>query len=140
MLFDFIEEIEQRSVQAIKSQREFIKTAEEQLAQMEANTNQWTTEWKTKVEGFSGNTLSEWLNKYEDIALKSQAIAFLPGRKSLNILAKSNEQFERQLAEVFDKQKNSREDYIKAVEGVMEYMKQAQMGMLKSFGYNTNNM
>lgn len=136
-----LEEIEQRSLQVIKSQKEWIQGTREQYAQLEENSKKLTTDWKVNLEEFlaksqkdvNGQNFSELLNKIEDIGHKSQTIAFLPGRASFEILLNSRDQFEKSYVESLEQQKRAREELTKVYEEVLEQYKQSQLSFFKPF-------
>ena len=129
-----IEEVEEKSLQVIKSQKEWIQGSREQFVQFEENSKKLTTEWKSNLQEFiiksqgevGGQDFTEWLNKIEDIGHKSQTIAFLPGKASFDILLNSRDQFEKTYIETLDQQKKTREELTKAYEEVLEQFKQSQ--------------
>jgi hypothetical protein len=135
------EEIEQRSLQAIKSQKEWIQGTREQYNQLEENSKKLTTDWKVNLEEFiaksqketGGQNVSELLDKVEDIGHKSQTIAFLPGKASFDILLNSRDQFEKTYIETLEQQKKAREELTSVYEEALEQFKQSQFSFFKPF-------
>ena len=142
--FDLLEEMEKRSIQVIGNQKDWVKGARKELDQLEENLKKLTTEWKTTTQKFvsennkelGGQDYQEWLNKLEDIGHKSQQIAFLPGKTSLDILSKSTEQFEETFVNASEQNKKLREEMTNAFDGVYEQMKQTQKTMFQFFPFN----
>jgi hypothetical protein len=136
-----LEDIEQRSLQVIKSQKEWIQGTREQFNQFEENSKKLTTDWKVNVEEFvakgqkevGGQNFSELLNKIEDIGHKSQTIAFLPGKASFDILLNSRDQFEKTYIDALEQQKKAREELTKVYEESLEQLKQSQFSLFKPF-------
>jgi 23S rRNA pseudoU1915 N3-methylase RlmH len=128
------EEMEQKSIQVIKSQKEWIEGTRDQFIQIEEDSKKLTSDWKANVvelleknqKEFGTQNVAELLNKLEDIGHKSQAIAFIPGKASFDILLNSRDQFEKSFLDALEQQKKSREDLTKAYEEVIEQLKQSQ--------------
>lgn len=136
-----LEDIEQRSLQVIKSQKEWIQGTREQYLQLEENSKKLTTDWKVNLEEYlaknqkdaNGQNVSELLNKIEDIGHKTQTIAFLPGKASFDILLNSRDQFEKTYVDALEQQKKAREELTKVYEEVLEQYKQSQFSFFKPF-------
>ncbi|WP_332631863.1 hypothetical protein [Halalkalibacter flavus] len=145
--FNFIEEFEARTLQAFDSQKEWIEGTKEQLNQFEENSKKMTTEWKTSTQSllenynsaFGVQNYQEWLNKLEDISHKSQSIATLPSKASLELLSKSNEQLQDAFANAIAQNQKMREKSTNAFEGVFEQWKQTQPQMFKFFDFYATN-
>ncbi|MGJ9459985.1 hypothetical protein [Oceanobacillus sp. CF4.6] len=142
--FTSFEKMEQQSIQGIESQKEWIDGTREQLCQLEENSKKLTTEWKTSAQSLfensnnqelSGQDYQEWLNKVEEIGHKSQTIAFLPGKTSLEILSKSTAQFEGTFVKTVEQNQKIRDETTKAFDGVFEQMKQTQKSMFQFFDF-----
>nr|WP_295970049.1 hypothetical protein [uncultured Bacillus sp.] len=139
--FKLLEEIEQRSLQVIKSQKEWIQGTRDQYLQFEENSKKLATDWKENLEELlakgqkevGGQNYSELLNKIEDISHKSQTIAFLPGKASFDILLNSRDQFEKTYIDTLEQQKKAREELTKVYEDVLEQIKQSQFSLFKPY-------
>ncbi|MBM4762769.1 hypothetical protein [Bacillus sp. B15-48] len=142
--FEYIEEIEQKSLEAIKNQNEWIQGTRNQLCQMEENSKKLTSEWKENAQklltdnklAFNGVNLTELVEKMEEIGHRSQTIAFLPGKASLDLLSTTGEQIEKNYTKAIGQQQKTRDEISKAYEGVFEQMKQTQLGIFKLFEFN----
>ncbi|WP_216830838.1 hypothetical protein [Alkalihalobacterium elongatum] len=140
---NILEDMEQRSLQAINSQKEWIEGTRDQFFQFEENAKNLTTEWKTNAQTLmdnynktsDGQQYHEWLNKLEEIGHKSQAIAAIPGKTSLDIIAKSNAQLEELVVSSSAYNKKMREQTSKVMDGFYDQMKEMQMGMFKPFEF-----
>jgi hypothetical protein len=141
---DFIEEMEQKTLQTIKDQNEWLKGTRVQYTQMEDNSKKLTSEWKSNVQKLVeenniptyGANFPDLVNKLEEIGHRTQTIAFLPGKTSLDILSTSGDQLERTYTKAMGQQQKTRDEFSKAYEGVMEQFKQTQMGVFKLFEFN----
>lgn len=133
--FDFMNEVEQRSLQAIKNQREWIEGTKDQMSQIEENSKHLTKDWKTSVQEVAGDNFYEWENILEEISHTSQSISFLPGKTSLNILCSMNDQFEQTLTSAISQQQKTREEFSKVAEDMIEQWKEAQMELFKPFQF-----
>lgn len=142
--FDLVEAFEEKSIQAIENQKEWVHGTREQFNQLEENSKKLTTEWKANTQTFVTENKKElgvqgdqeWLNKLEDIGHKSQQIAFLPGKTSLDILLKSTEQFEETFVNRTTQNKKIREETTDAFDGVFDQIKQTQKEMFQFFRFN----
>ncbi len=144
--FDLFEEMEQKALQAIESQKEWIQATQDQFFQMEENSKKLTTEWKTNVQEIlaknqkelGGQNLSEWTDKLEEIGHKSQTLAFSPGKASLEILSNSHAQFEATFINSLNQQQKNRVELTKSLDSIVEQLKQTQLGAQKSFEIPVN--
>lgn len=135
--------VEQKSIQAIEAQKEWIQSAREQLAQLEEDSKKLTSELKinfqdvlTKAQSeFGGENFSEWTEKFEEIGHKAETIAFSPSKISFELLSKSHAQLESTIKKAIDQQQKNREEVINAIGGYVEQLKQTQNGVLKSFDF-----
>jgi hypothetical protein len=133
--------VEQNAIQAFESQKEWINSSKNQLSKIEDETKKLATEWKSKVQevvnnaptDFVGANLSDWADKFEEVGLKSQSVAFSPGKSSLELLSKSHAHLESTFKNALDQQQKNRAEVISAMEGFVDQLKQTQNGVLKSF-------
>ncbi|KHF40543.1 hypothetical protein [Halalkalibacter okhensis] len=145
--FNYIEEFETRTLQAFDSQREWIEGTKEQINQFEENSKKMTTEWKTSTQSLlenynkalGGQNYQDWLNKLEEIGHKSQAIATLPSKASLELLSKSTDQLQETFANTIAQNQKMREKTTNAFEGLFDQWQQTQPQMFKFFDYYATN-
>lgn len=137
---NFVEELEQFALQSIKNQKEWINATKEQLVQLEDHSKKMTTDWKNNVQTVFEKANIEldgqqnWFNKIEEIGHKSQMMAILPSRTSLEILDRSNEHYEEMFMNTMAEAKKVREEGLKVFDAAAEQMKEMQNGMFNLFG------
>ncbi|NMD70449.1 hypothetical protein HHO41_09105 [Bacillus sp. DNRA2] len=127
-------EVEEKSIQAFESQKEWIRSTGDQLTKMEEDSKRLTTEWITNLQdvlskaqldfGFQ-NTL-DWTDRVEELGHKAQTLAFTPGKNSLEVAERTLSQLEETFKNVIDQQQKNREEVLKAVEGFLDQLKQSQ--------------
>lgn len=138
---DVLERIEDQSIQAIGKQKEWIDSTSDQLTELEVYSKKLTTEWKNNVqEGLAKNpnvygeaNFTEWVNKLEEISHISQNLAFSPAKASLEIFAKSHDNFETFYVNALEQQQKNRADFFKPFENANEQFKQTQEKLFKPF-------
>lgn len=136
-----LENFENKSLQAIEVQKEWINSTSDQISNLEDNTKKLTSEWKTFVQNglakssneLAGKNVSQWVDKLEEIGHKSQAIAFSPAKASLEIFSKSHANFESIYVNSLNELQKNRLEFFKPFEGFVEQFKQTQQSFLKSF-------
>lgn len=139
--FEVVENLEQKSLEAIQAQKEWIHSANEQLSELEESSKKMTTEWKAFVQNeiaktpkeLAGQNISDWISKFEDIGHKSQNIAFSPAKSTLDILTKYQENFESIYTSTLTQLQKNRSEMIKPFEGIIDQMKQTQASFFKVF-------
>ncbi|MDT8860151.1 hypothetical protein N0O92_07885 [Alkalihalobacillus sp. MEB130] len=137
------EELEQRTLQAFENQKEWIEGTRDQLEQLEEYSKKMTTEWKTNTQSVFENyskqlgvqDYQEWLNKLEEIGHKSQTIASLPGKASLDLYSRSTEQLHEASVHAIAQNKKVREKSINAFEGMFDHLRNTQPQMFKFFDF-----
>ncbi|SES37720.1 hypothetical protein [Salipaludibacillus aurantiacus] len=143
---EVMEKMEQQSMWALKTQKEWIDGTREQFSQFEENSKKFTTEWKTSAQTAVGNVnqelegdqkYHELLNKIEEIGHKSQTIATLPGKASLDIMARSNAQITATIGNTFQQNKKIAEKTTDTLVSAYDQMRQTQMQMLNMFQTNS---
>ena len=142
--FNLGEEMEKQSLQFFESQKEWAEGTREQINQFEEDSKRLTTDWKTNTQTFLTENYKEfataeseeWLNKLEDLSHKSQQMALLPGKTSLDMFTKSTRQLEENFVKVAEQNKKVREEATKTMESAFEQMKQAQAKMFSFFPFN----
>ena len=148
---EMIEEIEQRALQTIKDQNEWIKGNRDQFLKIEENSKKLTSEWTTNVRklidennvGFNVSNFSNFpdlVSQLEEIGHRTQTLAFLPGKTSFDLISTTGAQLEKSYSRAIDQQKKQREEFTKAWEDAFEQMKQAQNGMFKFFEFIPTNL
>ncbi len=138
-----LEELENKSLQLLESQKEWFEASREQLNQIEKNTKELTADWKAHVQELLSKTAKtkgslEWTDKLEEISNKAQTLVFTPGKATIEILTKTHEQLEKSYRTALKQQQKSRIEISNALKGVMDQIQQAQMSILKSFELPVN--
>ena len=137
--------VEQKSLQALENQKEWIESLRNQFSQLEADSKKLTSEWRASLQDllnkaqseFGGQNLTEWTDKFEELEHKAEALAFSPSKVSLELLSRLHVQLESALKIALDQQQKNRAEALNAIGGYFEQIKQAQNGVLKSFeAYN----
>ncbi|PYZ92631.1 hypothetical protein CR194_13250 [Salipaludibacillus keqinensis] len=143
---DVMEEMEQQSMQALKTQKEWIDGTREQISQFEENSKKLTTAWKTNAQTVVGNVnpelegdpkYHEVLNKLEEIGHKSQTIATLPGKATLDIMARSNGHIAATVGNTFVQNKKIAEKTTDTLINAFDQMRQTQMQMFNMIQSNS---
>lgn len=141
--FDLVDEMEQRFLQAIESQKGWVQSSRDQLSKMEEDSHNLMTEWKTNAqeildkyqEEHAGQTFSKWTEKLEEIGHKSQTLALSPGKATLEIVSNSMDQYEQAIINAIDQQQKNRVEFTNDLKSIVEQLKQAQLGLLQPFGF-----
>lgn len=133
-----LEELENKSLQVIESQKEWFDASKEQINQYEKTTKELTADWKANVQEMFVKTAKvkgslDWTEKLEEVGNKAQTLAFTPGKASIEILSKSHEQFEKTYKSALEQQQKSRVEITNAMKSILDQVQQAQMSILKSF-------
>lgn len=137
----FQDGVEQKSLQAFESQKEWIQAAREQLNQLEEESKKLTTEWKVNLQDalkkaqidFGVPNLTEWTDKFEEIGHKAETLAFSPGKATVDMLSKSQAQLESAVRKAIEQQQKTRTDVLNAIGGYVDQLKETQNGVLKTF-------
>jgi hypothetical protein len=132
--------VEEKSLQAFESQKEWIKSTGDQLAKMEEDSKRLTTEWITNLQDilskaqidFGLQSTVDWTDRIEEYGHKAQTLAFSPSKGSLEVAEKTLAQLEETFKNVIDQQQKNREEVLKAVEGFVDQLKQSQASATKS--------
>ncbi|MGJ7921190.1 hypothetical protein [Neobacillus sp. LXY-4] len=132
--------VEEKSLQAFESQKEWLKATGDQLAKMEEDSKRLTSEWVASLQDalnkaqldFGVQNVYDWTDHMEELGHKAQTLAFSPSKGSLEVAAKTLTQLEETFKNVIDQQQKNREDVLKAVEGFVDQIKQSQASAAKS--------
>lgn len=132
---------EQKSLQAFESQKEWIQATRDQLTQLEEESKKLTSEWKSNLQevlnksqfDFGAQNLTEWTDKFEEIGLKAESLAFSPSKATIDLLSKSHAQLELALKKAVEQQQKNRAEVLNAIGGYVDQLKQTQNGVLKTF-------
>lgn len=132
--------VEEKSLQAFESQKEWIKSTGDTIAKLEEDSKRLTTEWISNLQDvFSKAQIdlgyqqtAEWTERFEEFGHKAQSLAFSPSRGSLEVAEKTLSQLEETFKNVIDQQQKNREEVLKAVEGFVDQLKQSQASATKS--------
>src|ERR1700719_741655 len=125
--------VEQKSLNAMESQKEWIELFHNQLVDLEEDSKKLTTKWKTNLQDVlnrNGNemdteNLFELVDRYEEIGN-------IPFKASYELLSKSHAQLETILKEALDQQQKNRANVLNAVADYVNLLKQAQNLVFKS--------
>lgn len=138
--FDLFAEVEQKSLQGIEIQKEAIQTIQDQLVQLEENSKNLITDWKVSVQEADknqkelyGQNVSDWTVMVEEIAHKSQSLAFSPGKASLDILSNSHAKFAELFISALDQQQKTFKEFTNYGESIVEQIQQTQRLILNPF-------
>lgn len=139
--FGVVENMEQKSLEAIQAQKEWINSAYEQLSQLEDSSKKMTTEWRSFVQNelgkapkeMAGLNATDWITKFEEIGHKSQNIAFSPAKSTLDLLSQYQANFESIYETTLTQIQKNRSEMMKPFEGIVEQMKQTQATFYKAF-------
>jgi phage-related protein len=133
--------VEQKSLQAFESQKEWIQSTREQLNQLEEDSKKLTSEWKANLQeafkkaqtDFGAPNLTEWTDKFVEAGNKAEELAFSPSKATIELLSKSQAQLEIALRKAIDQQQKNRAEVLNAIGGYVDQLKQTQNGVLKTF-------
>lgn len=133
--------VEQKSLQAFESQKEWIQTTREQLNQLEEESKKLTTVWKANLQevlknvqpDYGTQNLAEWTDKFEEAGHKAETLAFSSSKATIEMLSKSHAQLESALKKAIDQQQKNRSEVLNALGGYVDQLKETQNGVLKNF-------
>jgi phage-related protein len=133
--------VEEKSLQAFESQKEWIQSTRDQLTKLEEESKKLTSEWKANLQevlkkaqvDFGAPNLAEWTDKFEEIGHKAEALAFSPSKATVEVLSKSQAQLESALRNAIEQQQKTRTEVLNAIGGYVDQLKQTQNGVLKTF-------
>jgi hypothetical protein len=132
--------VEEKSLQAFESQKEWIKSTVEQLAKMEEDSKKLTSEWIASLQDVLNKAqldlgvqnFQEWTDWMEELGHKAQSLVFRPGKGSLEVVEKTLAQLEETFKNMIDQQQKNREEILKVIEGFVEQLKQTQSNAAKT--------
>ena len=89
--------VEQKSLQALENQKEWIESLSNQFSQLETDSKKLTSEWKASLQDllnkaqseFGSQNLTEWTDKFEELGHKAEVLAFSPSKASFEMISKS---------------------------------------------------
>jgi phage-related protein len=135
--------VEQKSLQAFESQKEWIQSTREQLNQLEEESKKLTSEWKANFQevlkkaqtDFGAPNLTDWTERVVEAGNKAETLAYSPSKATIDMLSKSHEQLEIALRKAIDQQQKNRAEVLNAIGGYVDQLKQTQNGVLKTFEF-----
>ena len=136
--------IEEKSLQALESQKELIQATSEQFTRLEEEAKKLLAEWNSNIQevlenvlpDFGVQNLAEWTDKFEEVEQKVEALAFSPSKKTFEALSKSQAELESALKEAIKQQQNNRDEVVDAIGGYVDQLKQTQNGVLNTLELN----
>lgn len=139
----FQDGVEQKSLKAFESQKEWIQASREQLTQLEEESKKLATEFKANLQGvikkvetdFGAQNLTEWSNKFEEVETKVEQLAFSPSKATFELLTKANQQVETALKNALDQQQKNRAEVLNVLGEYINQFKETQNGVINSFEF-----
>lgn len=133
-------DMEERSLEAVKRQKEMLEVVKEQMEKFEQEAEGMTKEWKEttlkqleQMMPFQNGQFQLWLDKLEEVGGKLQTMTTNPYKQLMEVCIQSQTQFESSYTEVLNQQKKHRDEFLKALEEVTEQQKKAQEAFLNTF-------
>lgn len=132
---NFLETAEHNYLQLLESQKHWIETANDQVAQWEDNAKKLTTDLKHIVQDGITNTTKlpidtnslTWFNHLEEITHKSQSLSFIPAKTSLELLSQTHTNFSTLYTDAIKQQQKNRSELYKPFENALNQWKQTYL-------------
>ena len=136
----FQTEIDEKSLQAIDSQKEVLNSTRGTLSKLEEEANKITAEVKESLQNTLktieinqvGSPVSTWINQIEEINNSVQALSWNPSKIMLDFVSKSQDQLESNVKEALKQQQQVRSEALKTVEKLTEQIKESQKVLIPS--------
>jgi len=139
-------EIENLTIQAIENQKEIINKNIENLEKLESEIKKFIEDIKVginnNVKSFGGEqalkTFEQWNKQVEEISSRLEQLSITPGKASINILNKSQDQFEATIKNLIEQQQKTREEVSGLIDNLVQQLKSTQKGLVETFEANKN--
>jgi hypothetical protein len=135
----FQSELEEKSLQAVEYQKQFLDSTEKTLRRMEEESSKvtqvWSEQLQSSVQVASSNQdqlISDWKNKIDEINNNVQSLSWNPSHTLLELFTQSQVQLEETVKEALKQQRNGRSEILKTIENLTEQAKQTHKSILAS--------
>jgi polyhydroxyalkanoic acid inclusion protein PhaP len=147
MMYAYQREMENLTLQTLERQKEIWKKTTENMEKMEEEIKKFLEDVKLNYQNNikniggeqMGKTFEEWTYRLDEIAGRIQQLTWTPGKASLNIVNKSQEQLEASLKNLIEQQQRTRDEVQTLMDNFLQQVKTTQKGLLDSFEANKNN-
>ena len=135
---EFQDEVEKKAIQAVESQKEWLKSTVSTLNSIEEESKKASKEWQDKVK-VSLNEMNKnkqldqvtnWLDSLQDINEKVQSFTWKPNHAILDLLENSQEQWEATAKKAIEHQKQERSEAFKKIEELAGELKETHKRLL----------
>lgn len=133
-------DLETRSLESVKRQKEMLEVTKEQLEKLEQEAKELSKEWKENVQQqfqqvlpYQNEQVQQWMNKLEEVRTTMQDLTMSPYKNMMDMLIQNQNQMECVFTEMMNHQKKNRDELLKTLEGVTEQQKKAQEAFFSTF-------
>jgi polyhydroxyalkanoic acid inclusion protein PhaP len=146
-VYAYQREMENLALETIERQKEIWTKTTENMNKMEQEMKKFMEDVKVNYHNNvrnaggeqAGKTFEEWTQRLDEISNRIQQLTWTPGKASLNVINKSQEQMETSFKNVIEQQQRTREEVQALIENLLGQVKSTQKGLLESFEANKNN-
>lgn len=139
-------EVENLTIQAIENQKDVWNKNMENLEKMEGEVKKFLDDIKVginnNVKNMGGEqafkTYEEWNQRVEEVTSRMQQLTWTPGKASINVFNKSQDQFESTIKNIIEQQQKTREEVSVLIDNLVSQVKSTQKGLVESFESNKN--
>lgn len=139
-------EIESLTIQALENQKEIISKNLENLGKLENEIKKFVEDIKAginnNVKSFGGEqalkTFEQWNKQVEEVSSRLEQLSFTPGKASINVFNKSQDQIEATIKNLIEQQQKTREEVSVLIDNLVDQLKSTQKGLVETFEANKN--
>lgn len=147
MMYAYQREMENMTLQTMERQKELWTKTTENMEKMEQEMKKFLEDVKLNYQNNvknvggeqAGQMVQEWMNRLDEIAGRLQQLTWTPGKASLNVVNKSQEQLELSMKSLIEQQQRTREEVQSLMDNFLNQVKSTQKGLIDSLETNKNN-
>ncbi|AMA73790.1 MULTISPECIES: polyhydroxyalkanoic acid inclusion protein PhaP [Aneurinibacillus] len=147
MVYAYQREMENLMLQTLERQKEIWEKTTENLEKVEEEMKKFLEDAKVSYQNNMknvggeqlGKTFEEWAQRLDEIAKRIQQLTWTPGKASLNVVNKSQEQLEVSFKNLLAQQQKTRDEVQALMDNFLQQVKMTQKGLLESLEANKNN-
>lgn len=139
-------EMESITIQAIENQKEIVNKNLENIEKLESEIKKFVEDIKlgfnNNVKSFGGEqalkTFEQWNKQVEEVSCRLEQLSFTPGKASINVFNKSQDQIEASIKNLIEQQQKTREEVSGLIDNLVDQVKSTQKGLVETFEANKN--
>ncbi|BAU29262.1 polyhydroxyalkanoic acid inclusion protein PhaP [Aneurinibacillus soli] len=146
-IYAYQREIENITLQTLDRQKELWTKTAENIEKTEQELKKFLEEakftYQSNVKNVggeqAGQIVQDWLGRLDEISSRIQQLTWTPGKASINVINKSQEQLELSVKSLIEQQQRTREEVQNLVDNFLGQVKSTQKGLINSLEANKNN-